>query len=224
MKFPLSITRRAATLLGAAIVVVVSSSAVSASAPLTAARPQVYACVHKTHLTVRIIDPTRKQRCSEAERSVTWNITGPKGDTGAAGPAGLPGITGATGPAGPKGDTGAAGPAGLPGITGATGPAGPKGDPGPDSRFGTGTGSAAAGSGGQCTIGSVWLVAGAVAGGVPASGQTLTISQNPALFSLLGTTYGGDGVNTFKLPDLQNAAPNGLTYVICMIGVYPSRT
>ena len=59
---------------------------------------------------------------------------------------------------------------------------------------------------------------------MPASGQTLTINQNQALFSLLGTTYGGDGVNTFKLPNLQNAAPNGLTYVICMIGVYPSRT
>lgn len=34
-------------------------------------------------------------------------------------------------------------------------------------------------------------------------GQTLSISQNAALFSLLGTTYGGNGQTTFQLPDLQ---------------------
>ena len=39
------------------------------------------------------------------------------------------------------------------------------------------------------------------------SGQLLPISQNTALFSLLGTTYGGDGVSTFALPDLQGHAP-----------------
>jgi microcystin-dependent protein len=38
-------------------------------------------------------------------------------------------------------------------------------------------------------------------------GQLLPISQNTALFSLLGTTYGGDGKSTFALPDLQGAAP-----------------
>jgi microcystin-dependent protein len=36
-------------------------------------------------------------------------------------------------------------------------------------------------------------VAGSVAGGVPANGQILLISQNQVLFSLLGTNYGGDG-------------------------------
>ena len=35
----------------------------------------------------------------------------------------------------------------------------------------------------------------------------LPISQNTALFSLLGTTYGGDGKSTFALPDFQGAAP-----------------
>ncbi|MEI6409095.1 MAG: tail fiber protein [Bacteroidota bacterium] len=35
------------------------------------------------------------------------------------------------------------------------------------------------------------------------NGQTLPISQNTALFSLLGTTYGGDGRSTFGLPDFQ---------------------
>jgi microcystin-dependent protein len=38
-------------------------------------------------------------------------------------------------------------------------------------------------------------------------GQLLPISQNTALFSLLGTTYGGDGRSTFALPDLQGRAP-----------------
>jgi microcystin-dependent protein len=35
----------------------------------------------------------------------------------------------------------------------------------------------------------------------------MPISQNTALFSLLGTTYGGDGKSTFALPDLQGSAP-----------------
>lgn len=38
-------------------------------------------------------------------------------------------------------------------------------------------------------------------------GQIMPISQNTALFSLLGTTYGGDGKSTFALPDLQGSAP-----------------
>src|ERR671938_847439 len=38
-------------------------------------------------------------------------------------------------------------------------------------------------------------------------GQLIPISQNTALFSLLGTFYGGDGKSTFALPDLQNSAP-----------------
>ena len=38
-------------------------------------------------------------------------------------------------------------------------------------------------------------------------GQLMSISQNTALFSLLGTTYGGDGKSTFALPNLQGSAP-----------------
>jgi microcystin-dependent protein len=38
-------------------------------------------------------------------------------------------------------------------------------------------------------------------------GQLMPISQNTALFSLLGTTYGGDGKSTFALPNLQGCAP-----------------
>lgn len=39
------------------------------------------------------------------------------------------------------------------------------------------------------------------------NGQILSIAQNQALFSLLGTTYGGDGITTFALPNLQSRVP-----------------
>jgi microcystin-dependent protein len=42
------------------------------------------------------------------------------------------------------------------------------------------------------------------------AGQLLSIAQNTALFSLLGTTYGGDGRTTFALPDLRGRAINGV--------------
>lgn len=41
-------------------------------------------------------------------------------------------------------------------------------------------------------------------------GSTLPISQNEALYSLLGTTYGGDGQANFKLPDLRGRLPIGM--------------
>lgn len=40
-----------------------------------------------------------------------------------------------------------------------------------------------------------------------AAGQIVPIQQNTALFSLLGTTYGGNGTSTFQLPDLQGRTP-----------------
>jgi microcystin-dependent protein len=39
------------------------------------------------------------------------------------------------------------------------------------------------------------------------NGQTLSIAQNQALFAILGTTYGGDGISNFKLPNLQGSVP-----------------
>ena len=39
------------------------------------------------------------------------------------------------------------------------------------------------------------------------NGQLVQISENDALFSLIGTTYGGDGQNTFALPDLRGRLP-----------------
>jgi microcystin-dependent protein len=38
-------------------------------------------------------------------------------------------------------------------------------------------------------------------------GQLLSINQNDALFNLIGTTYGGNGINTFALPNLQSRVP-----------------
>ena len=54
-------------------------------------------------------------------------------------------------------------------------------------------------------IGQVILFAGNFAprGWALCHGQLMTISQNTALFSILGTTYGGDGRTTFGLPDLR---------------------
>jgi len=58
-------------------------------------------------------------------------------------------------------------------------------------------------------IGQVMLFAGtfAPANYAKCEGQLMPISANDALFTLIGTTYGGDGVNTFALPDLQGRVP-----------------
>jgi microcystin-dependent protein len=60
-------------------------------------------------------------------------------------------------------------------------------------------------------IGEVKLFAGNFAprGWAFCEGQLLPISQNSALFSILGTTYGGDGRTTFGLPDLRGRSPIG---------------
>jgi microcystin-dependent protein len=47
-------------------------------------------------------------------------------------------------------------------------------------------------------------------GWAPCEGQLLSIMQNSALFSLLGTMYGGDGKTTFALPDLRGRVPLGV--------------
>lgn len=60
-------------------------------------------------------------------------------------------------------------------------------------------------------LGEVKLFAGNFAprGWAFCQGQLLSISQNTALFSILGTTYGGDGRTTFGLPDLRGRVPAG---------------
>lgn len=60
-------------------------------------------------------------------------------------------------------------------------------------------------------LGIIKLFAGNFApkGWLYCNGQTLNIAQNQALFSLLGTTYGGNGTTTFALPDLRGRAAIG---------------
>ncbi len=58
-------------------------------------------------------------------------------------------------------------------------------------------------------LGEIRMFAGNFApqGWAMCNGQTLAITQNTALFSLLGTTYGGNGTTTFVLPDLRGRVP-----------------
>jgi len=167
--------------------------------------------------------------------------TGLTGAVGPAGPAGVAGPAGAVGPAGPAGAAGAVGPAGPTGPTGAEGPVGPQGAPGTipanlqaiSNQLGTNgyNNKNFVGSSGQCYIGDIILsvngygTTGGVAGGswTPADGSVLPISQDTALFSILGTTFGGDGTTNFALPDLRAFAPQGFQYSICMFGIFPSR-
>lgn len=59
-------------------------------------------------------------------------------------------------------------------------------------------------------LGEIRIFAGTFAprGWYLCNGQLLSISANEALFSLIGTTYGGNGVSTFALPDLRGRIPN----------------
>ena len=108
------------------------------------------------------------------------------------------------------------------------GPAGPAGPSDPASgaflaRFGTDTGGAAPATGATCTIGEVLLTAAQTktAGGVPADGRLLPVAENAALFALLGDTYGGNGQETFAVPDLRAITPDHMTYSICDHGIWP---
>ncbi len=62
-------------------------------------------------------------------------------------------------------------------------------------------------------------------GWTPCQGQLLPMEQDPALFSLLGTTYGGDGKSTFALPNIPPLQGNNgtLQYCIAVQGLYPTR-
>jgi microcystin-dependent protein len=59
-------------------------------------------------------------------------------------------------------------------------------------------------------------------------GKTILIRENPALFSILGTQYGGDGEMTFQLPNLaplkeSDGGETPIRYIICLDGNYPRR-
>lgn len=74
----------------------------------------------------------------------------------------------------------------------------------------------------QPYIGEIRIFAGnfAPAGWAFCEGALLPISENEALFQLIGTTYGGDGQSTFALPDLRGRLPmhQGNSYVLAQTG------
>jgi microcystin-dependent protein len=72
-------------------------------------------------------------------------------------------------------------------------------------------------------LGMIYLFAGnfAPVGYAMCDGQLMEINQNQALFSVIGTTYGGNGVQNFALP--KPTGPSGATYLIATRGIYPSR-
>jgi len=55
-------------------------------------------------------------------------------------------------------------------------------------------------------------------------GRTMAINDNIILFSVLGNNFGGDGMNTFGIPDLRDREPKGMKYCIATKGIYPSRS
>ncbi len=124
-----------------------------------------------------------------AQEKEKWNSggQGSKGDKGDPGP---------QGPQGPKGD---------PGIQGPAGPQGPKGDKGDKGDAGP-----EGPQGSSVPPGCFMWFCGSTApnGWLECNGATLQISQYQQLFAAIGTTYGGDGVTTFTLPDLTR--DNGL--------------
>lgn len=64
------------------------------------------------------------------------------------------------------------------------------------------------------------------AGWAPLNGQLLKISQNTALFSLLGTMYGGDGLVEFALPlakPIYTLTGHPLLQCIALQGIFPAR-
>jgi microcystin-dependent protein len=65
-----------------------------------------------------------------------------------------------------------------------------------------------------------------IQGWMACDGRMLPINQYAALFSLLGTRYGGNGTTDFALPKMDAVpASDGdpLTYQICILGIYPPR-
>jgi hypothetical protein len=148
------------------------------------------------------------------------------------------GPQGETGPQGPQGDPGPAGPVGADGAPGAQGPQGPQGiqgEQGPAGQdadltryFGTTNFGGDGRGGAECFLGEVRLSAANFGYDMVADGRLLPIASYSALFSLLGTQYGGDGRTTFALPDLRDVAPKprvgpALNYYVCTVGIFPSR-
>ena len=72
-------------------------------------------------------------------------------------------------------------------------------------------------------LGMIYSFAGdfAPVGYAMCDGQLVPIAENTALFAVIGTIYGGNGVENFALPKLTG--PNGTRYIIAIRGFFPAR-
>ena len=160
-------------------------------------------------------------------------LQGETGDTGSTGATGPTGEQGEVGPTGERGETGEQGPTGCTGPQGEVGATGPEGScPVPESTQSTGGGSSHNNI--QPSLAMCYIIAligaspptidnnvmlgelrlsshsSVPTGWAKCEGQPLAIADNSDLYSLIGTTYGGDGTTTFALPDLRGAVPMGV--------------
>jgi hypothetical protein len=184
--------------------------AAAASIPARAANV-IHACVNKQTGAVRII--AVGAHCKVTENAASWNITGPEG------PAGPQGARGVQGPTGPQGAQGPAGTGAIPAnLTKLSNALSTNGVAALGATYFHSDGCA------NLNMGDIILsVNGYGTGALPADGSLLPINGNTALFSLLGTTFGGDGTSNFALPDLRAFAPHGMQFSICTTGLFPSR-
>jgi len=170
---------------------------------------------------VRLIDPSRGEHCQSDENSVTWNQRGPQGERG---PTGAQGAAGPTGPRGPAGtvDTSAfytkteADDRFLASSAIASGEFGSTASTNGATRPGVG-GSP------PCLVGMMMPFASEFPpdGWGFANGQEVPIRDYEVLFNVIGTTYGGDGVTTFALPNAHDVGPGHTNWMICMVGEFP---
>ena len=179
------------------------------------------ACRNKTTFAIRVIDPTAGQKCTTSEAAIhwtTWKWRGAwkattayvVGDAVSSGGQSYTAVSNSTNKA----------PATNPTIWNLLAAKGTNGVTG----LGTATNTATASSSSPtCVIGAISLYAGKYfpTGNAVANGAVLSIASNTTLFALIGTTYGGNGSTTFALPNLTAVAPNHMTYVICVTGLFP---
>lgn len=77
----------------------------------------------------------------------------------------------------------------------------------------------------DCLLGEIFLLPYKFAplGFILCDGGLLNIRENSALFTLIGTKFGGNGTTNFALPDLRNSSPiPNMAYYIANSGIYPT--
>ena len=121
-------------------------------------------CANKTGVVYMVGNGFLFKKCQSNDQLITWNIQGPKGDTGSVGPTGPQGLIGATGPVGPAGPQGGVGAVGPQGPIGPIGPQGPTGPQGASASNGAGNIAFYFNDGGNKeflkTDGTIWDVSG----------------------------------------------------------------